>query len=124
MAGPGQQNDEYLLQFTLCFGFGNDGRAGGSAEGMHGIRHKLGRHICGRKHIVHQAGVDGAAGHAVIFRGFGVLGHGHPPFPLDRPQPQRAVTAGAGKHDADGQLVLILRQRAEEEIDGKPQATR
>ena len=71
----------------------------------------------GGSSIVHQAGGDGAARHAVILGGVGVLGHDHAALALDGPHAQGAVAAGARKHDADGPLALVLGQGAEEEVD-------
>jgi hypothetical protein len=52
------------------------------------------------------------------------LRHDHAAFALDRAHAQRAVAAGARQHDADRPFVLVLRQRAEEEIDRQALAAR
>ncbi len=57
-------------------------------------------------------------------RDFGFLGHDHAALALDRPHAQGAVAAGAGEHDADRPLALVLRQRAEEEVDRQALAAR
>ena len=101
MTGLGTQDNKYFLQFALCFWFRDAGRSGRSAEGMNGIRHKLGRHICSRKDIIHQPGADSTARHTVILGGFRDLNHRHATFTFYRAETHGAVTAGAGKHDAD-----------------------
>ena len=55
---------------------------------------------------------DGAARHAVVLRGLGRLRDGHAALALDGAYAERAVAAGAGKHDADGALVA--------QVDGLP----
>ena len=50
---------------------------------------------------------------------FGILRHRHAALALDRPQPQRAVAAGAREHDADRSLVLIVSQRFKEKSMGR-----
>ena len=52
-----------------------------------------------------------------MLAGSGILRDGHPADRLDLLQAERAVGAGAGEDDADGPLLLILSQRAEEEVD-------
>jgi hypothetical protein len=89
------------------------------AEGVGHIGDELGGHLGRRQLVVHQAGGDGAARHAVVFGGGGVLGHDHAALALDGPHAQGAVAAGAGEHDADGPLALVLGQGAEEEVDGQ-----
>ena len=91
---------------------------------MGGVSDEPRRHLRRRQHVIHQAGGDGAARHAVELGGLRALRHDHAALALDRPHAERAVTAGTGKHDADGPLALVLRQRAEEEIDGQPLAAR
>ena len=76
-------------------------------------------HPLHRQDEVHQAGIDGAPGHERVFGLFLGLGHGHAAPALDRLQPQRAVAAGAGEHDADGLLFQVLGQGAEKVIDGQ-----
>ena len=90
---------------------------GARAEGVGDVGDQLGRHLGRRQHVVHQTGGDGAARHAVVLGGFRVLRHRHAALALDRAQPQGAVAAGAREHDADGPFVLVLGQRAEEEVD-------
>ena len=51
-----------------------------------------------------------------------VLRDGQPAAAPDRPHSQGPVRAGPGKEDADRPLLPIFRQRAEEEVDGHPNA--
>ncbi len=105
-----------------AFGSGVDTGSGSFAERLGHEGNELGGHLGRRQHEVHQTGGYGAARHAVVLGGFGVLSHDHAALALDRPHAQRAVAAGAGEHDADGPLVLVLGQGAEEKVDGQSQA--
>ena len=122
MPGLGAQQDEDLCHRVFFWGSrGGDVRL---AERVRGVSDELCRHLSGRQNKVHQAGGDGAVRHPVVFGGFGLLRHDHAALALDRPHPQSAVAAGAGEHDADGALMLILGQGAEEEVDGQALAVR
>ena len=46
-----------------------------------------------------------------------VLGEGHAPFRLDRPQPERSVGQASGENDADRPALVGLGERPEEVID-------
>ena len=77
-----------------------------------------------RRNHIGQPGVDGASGHAVEFgRGRG-LHEDHSPFFLDGPQAQRAVGAHPREDDADAAVLLVIRQRAEKEINRQTHAAR
>ena len=78
--------------------------------GVRGERDELGGHFRRGQFEIHQFGGDGVARHAVIFGGCGGLDHDHAALALDCPHPKGAVAAGAGKHDADRPLVLVMRQ--------------
>ncbi len=117
MTGLGAQQQEDLLQRVLGLGGWGRDRMGRLSERVGGVSDELGGHLGGRQHVIHQAGGDGAAGHAVILGGFGVLSHHHAALALDRPHPQGAVAARAREHDADGPLMLVQGQGAEEEVD-------
>ncbi len=110
VAGLGAQQDEYLFHGAVVF----RGRAGSSlgvpAEGVAGVSHELFRHLSRQQFVVHQAGGDGAARHAVVLGRIRSLGHDHAALGLDIPQSLGSVTAGAGEHDADGPFVLVLGQ--------------
>ena len=112
--------------FSAFSALGAGGEAGGGVlpKAWADVGDELGRHLGRRQHVVHQAGGDGAARHAVVLGGFGVLRHDHAALALDRPHAQGAVAAGAGEHDADGPLVLVLGQGAEEEVDRQALAAR
>ena len=124
MARMGTEEHEDLFQHPLGFGGRHGFEVKMSAEGARRIIDELGRHLGRRQHVVHQTGGDGAPGHAVVFGGFGVLGHDHPPLPLDGPHPQGAVAPRAGEDDADRPLQLVLGEGAEEEVDGEALAPR
>ena len=124
MAGLHAQQHEDLFHRALGLRRWDGPGARGIAEGVGGIGDELGRHPGRRQLVVHQAGGDHAARHAVKFRGFRCLGHGHPAAALDRAHAERAVAAGAREHDPDRPFVLVLRERPEEEIDRQPLAAR
>ena len=74
-----------------------------------------------RGHDVGETCVDGASGHAVEFGRSGVLHEDHPRFLLDGLEAHRAVGAHARENDADAPLPAVVRQGAEEEVDGQAQ---
>ena len=124
MAGLGAQQDENFAQLVHGLAGQRGGGPLGLAESMGGVGNELGGHFRRRQLEIHQPGGDRAARHAVELGGLRALRHDHAALALDRPHAERAVTAVTGKHDADGPLVLVLRQRAEEEVDGQPLAAR
>ncbi len=80
------------------------------------------RHLARRlDHIDHPGGY-GAARHALILGRLRILRDRHAGLGLDRSQPHGTVAAGPGQDDPDGSLLLILRQRTEEVIDGQRHA--
>jgi hypothetical protein len=91
---------------------------------MSRVGDQLRGHFGWREHVVHEAGRDGVAGHAVELGRLGVLRHRHPACTLHRPQAERPVAAGAGEHDANRALALSRRQRAKEEVDRQSLAAR
>ena len=123
-AGLVTQQDTELFQHVLGLGGRGEDHAGFFAESVGHIGDQPGWHFGRRQNIVHQAGRDGAARHAVVLGGVGGLRDDHAALALDRSYPQRAVAAGAREHDADGPLVLILGQGSEEKVDGHPQTAR
>ena len=118
----GAQQDEDLFQRVFGLGGRRRERARRSSERVGDVGHEPPRHLGRRQYIVHQAGVDGTVRHAVVLGGLGVLRHRHAAFALDRPQAQGPVAAGPREHDADGPLVLVLGQRAEEKVNRQAQA--
>ena len=124
VAGLGAQQDENFLQRALDPGRRDGGGLTGQAEGVRGVGDQLGRHFGRRQCVVHQAGGDGAARHAFELGGFRVLRHHHAALALDRAHALRAVAAGAGQHDADGTLALVLCERAKEKVDRQALAAR
>ena len=119
VAGLGAEEDEDLPQDAA----GRGGRRGDGAEvpaeGLAGVGEEPGGHLGGGQDVVDQAGGDGAAGHAVELGGGRVLGHDHAALALDGADALGPVAAGAREDDADGALVLVLGQGAEEEVDGQ-----
>ncbi len=124
VAGLGAQEHEDLLERILALRHLLAGEPRHLAEHMGRKGNQLGRHLGRRQLKVHETGGDGAAGHAVILGGFRALHHDHAALALDGPHPQGAVTAGAGEDHADGPVVLILGQRAEEKVNGQAAAAR
>ena len=86
-------------------------------EGLRRVGQKLGPHLGGGPLIIHHPGGNRAARHAVILRGADALHHHHPALGLDGAHTQRAIAARPRKHDPDGPLMLILRERAEEKVN-------
>ena len=87
---------------------------------MGDVAEELSGHLVWRQHKIHHAGSDGAAGHAIVLGGFGCLRHHHAALALHRPDAKGPVATSAGEHNANGVLVLVLGQGAEEKIDGEP----
>ncbi len=120
VAGLGPKKDKYLFLRILCLGRWSIAWMVGLAQGLGCVRHDLARHLSRGELKVHQTGRQGAAGHSVIFGCGWILDHDHASLALDGPHAQRAVAAGAGKHNPDGPLMLILGQGAEEKVNGHP----
>ncbi len=117
VAGLGAKQDAYFPERIFDPGYRDGCGPVQFAKSMSHIGHKLDRHLGRWKLVVDHAGGNGASRHAVIFGGFGVLNHDHAALTLDGPHPQGAVTAGAGQHDDDGQLMLVLGQGSEKKIN-------
>ena len=84
----------------------------------------LARQFLHRGDHIGQSGVNGAARHAVEFGGGRFLHKDHARLFLDGAQAQRAVRAHARKDHADAVFLLVIGQRAEEEINRQAQAAR
>ena len=80
------------------------------------------RALLDRQDVVNQRGRDGAVRHPDVSRGRLVLHHHHARDLLDLLEPERAVRSGARQDHADGALLLVSRQRAEEVIDREREA--
>ena len=119
VAGPRPQQDEDLLHRGLQFGRHQGPGPWKLAESVRGIGNEPGGHLGRRQLVVHHAGGDRAARHAVEFGGGGGLGHDHASLALDGAHAGRAIAAGAGEDDADRPLVQVLGERVEEKIDRK-----
>ena len=80
---------------------------------------KLGGHILGGQGEIHEPRGNGALRHLGIERwlAIGDLRHGHAAMLLDDLHAQRAVAIAAGQHDRSGVFLLVLSQRAEEDVD-------
>ena len=76
-------------------------------------------HLRGGQDEIDILGRDGVAGHILKCGGIRCLGDGQPSLGFDAFHPQAAIAAGPGEHDADGALLLVAGQRAEEEVDGQ-----
>ena len=124
VAGLGAQQDEDLLQRVLELGGRKGGGLGQLAKGVRGVGDELRGHLGRRQFVVHQAGADGAARHAVELGRGRVLRHDHAALTLDGAHALGAVAAGAREDDADGPLALLPGEGAEEKIDGQTQAAR
>src|SRR6185295_13302985 len=86
------------------------------------VSDELRRHLVDRQHVIDGAGEDGAARHAVVGRRLGSL-HDRQAAPLlDRLEAQRAVRTAAREDDADGLVLLVLGQGAEEAVDRRAPA--
>ncbi len=66
---------------------------------------------------VHHPRGDRALRHAAELRRARLLGDGDAALGLDRPEALGPVGAGAGQHDADGALLVVLGERSEEGVD-------
>ena len=117
MGGLGTQQDEYLFQRALGLGRIDGHRQPGLAEGVHGIGDEPRRHFVRRQFVVHQAGGNGAARHAVELGGFGILRHDHAALALDCAHALGSIASHARKHNADGPLTLVLGERTKEKVD-------
>ena len=114
--GARPQQGKHLAQVVLDGSrFGMRGGSGG--EVPHVFEQFL-RHLTGRQHVVRQPGVDGGERHAVVLGAGRLLHHGHPALGLDGLEPKGTVGAGTGQDDADGPLLLVRGQRAQERVDG------
>ena len=85
---------------------------------------EVARQILRLSHHIGQAGVNGALGHGIELRRFGILHEHQPGLLLDRTQAQGAVRTHAGKDDADAESAPIFRKGAEKEIDGQMEPMR
>ena len=74
--------------------------------------------VLGREDEVHHAGGRRAARHPGILRRALVLGERDAALGLDGLQTQDAIGGGSRKDHADGLVLLILRERAQEDVHG------
>ncbi len=123
MTDLGPEQDKHLLQGAL--GLVLPGRIGrGDQGGVLQILDDPARKILRRGDHVGQAGVDGAARHAVELGRSRGLYKNHPGLLLDGPKAQGAVRAHARQDDPDAASLAVIGQGAEEKIDWQAQAPR
>ena len=123
---PGLGTQQYKDFFQGALHVGCGGEVGGRqfAKGVRYIGHELGGHLWRGQLVVDQPGGDGTGGHAVKLARRGALHHHHATRVLDGAQPQRAIAAGARKHDAHRPLALVFCQRLEQVVNRQSQPTR
>jgi hypothetical protein len=85
---------------------------------------RLAVQLLGRTDDVGEPGLDDAAGHPRELGGGQRLDEPRPRLLLDGAEAERPVGAHAGEDDADAALLLVLGERAEEEVDGEVEAAR
>jgi hypothetical protein len=114
---PGALQDEIEEAFV---------RRGGGRRGFHGGIELLGpigdrRELAGdlfrRHHEVDAVRLHRRLGHPRVLRRGVVLREGHAACRVDRADAVRAVRAGAGQHDADRRVALVLGDRGEQHVD-------
>ncbi|MGC4120345.1 MAG: hypothetical protein QM765_38340 [Myxococcales bacterium] len=123
VAGLRAQQDEDLLQGALRLLLERDLGAP-EVRGVLAVGDDPARQLLDRGHHVGQVGVDGAAGHSVELGRGERLHEGGAGLLLDGAQAQRAVGAHAREDDADGPLLLVFSQGAQEEVDGQVEPPR
>ncbi len=119
---PAQQDHHFFKGALGCVFVGASGF--GDERHMLEIGADLARQCLHRGDHIGQSGVNGAARHAVEFGGGRFLHKDHARFFLDGAQAQRAVRAHARKDHADAVFLLVIGQRAEEEINRQAQTAR
>ena len=124
VASLGAQQQKDFFQRIFGFLDRRRGRKGCFSERVRDVSDKLCWHFGRRQHIIHQSGGNGATRHAVVFGGFGILRHRHAAFGLDRSHALSPVATSAREYDADGPLVLVEGQGAEEKVNWKALAAR
>lgn len=77
------------------------------------------RHVLRSHHLVDRAGIDRHPGHAVELSALGVLHDDEAARLLDVEDTSRAIAAAARQDDRDRAIAAVLRQRAEEGVDGQ-----
>ena len=119
----GQHEGQDVLDASrLSFGLKDGRRLSAPDIGMPEVFQQRLGHPIRRKDVIDQSRGNRAARHRVELGRAGVLRDGQPAAAPDRPHAQRPVRAGPGKEDADRPLLPIFGQRAEEEVDGHPNA--
>jgi hypothetical protein len=86
------------------------------------ICHESCRHFLDGQDKIRHPGGDCRFGHARILGGFRILHHRHAIAFLDGFEPERPVRSGPREDDADRLLLLVCRERAQEQINRSLQA--
>ena len=121
VARPRAEEAHYLRKRHQTVG--ENGRLPGAypAEVLH-VGEELFRHALGRQHVICIAALYGAARHAVVLRGGGILDDGQASRRVHLPEGRGPVASRTGEDDADRVLLLLFREGAKEEIDGQTHA--
>ena len=99
----------------------NDGRSAPCPDATGGRRRQAhGNHI-DRQHMIDQAGVDHAAGHAVELGLVGVLHQYQTARFVDRDRAERTVRSGTRQDHSDRVAAVLAGQRLQEDIDRQHQ---
>ncbi len=126
VSGSRPEQHEDLLQVLApqpTFGFaGGDPPRPPKSFGR--VADELVRHVLRREHEIDEPGGDGALGHRRVTGGLLLLRHHHAELALDLLEADRAVAARPRKHDPDRLVLLVLRERTEEVVDGKVNSRR
>ena len=85
--------------------------------GMTAQARELAGELGNREHIIDDAGVDGAVGHAAKLRRLGLLREGDAVLRFDRLEPLGAVGRGSREDDADRVAAAIGGEGAKKEVD-------
>ena len=107
----GQPVARTLIGFDIALG-GGGARTGELGQGA--------RHVGNRQDVVHHAGFDGAARHAVEGGFREGLRDDQSLCVVDGLQAEAAIAAGAGQHHAGGARARIGGQRIEQVVEGQP----
>src|SRR3569623_733414 len=114
------QQDEYFLEGVVVAVARPAGADSGTVREMGQLRGDIGRH----QYLVDPAGGDGRDGHAIGLRCGGILHQSDAARALDGPEPEHAITAGAGQQHPYCVLFLIPRQTLKKTVNGKMRVPR
>ena len=117
VAGLRAQQNEHFLQRAFGLGCRVQTKQRQLAEGVGDVRNQLGSHLGRWQCEIDHAGCQRTARHAVPLGRLGRLRHHHAASVLNGAHTERAITAGAGEHDANATFALVMRERAKQEIN-------